>query len=185
MNQSKIPVRYAKALFLLGKEMGMLDTLVKDIKLLSAFFENNPALIPWLSSPIIKMADKKELFRKQFGENISQPAYRFIDLVITKQRERFFPSIFRDFISFYKADAGIKTLIFTTAVKADEAIKEKLCHLYAQKNQSGYELIAREKPSIMGGFMLQVDDILYDASLATELKKLKKELTAQVKAFTG
>lgn len=185
MNQSKIPVRYAKAFFLLGKEREILDTLMKDIKLLSAFFENSPSLIPWLSSPIIKMADKKELFRKQFGEEISHPAYRFIDLVITRQRERFFPSIFRDFISFYKDDAGIKTLIFTTAMKVDEVIKEKLCQIFAQKNQSGYELIAREKPSIIGGFMLQIDDILYDASLATELKKLKKELTTQVKAFTG
>ena len=180
MNQSKIPVRYARALFLLGKEKNILDKLAEEVKLLADFFDNTPALIPWLRSPVIKMQQKKDLFRKQFKGRLSELTLNFTDLVINKKRERHFPEIFRNFIHFYKTDAGISTLVLTTASEVDESIKNKVSLGFDSKNQKRHEIITRVKPSIIGGFMLQIDDLLYDASLATELKRLKKELTGQL-----
>lgn len=180
MNQSKIPVRYARALFLFGKEKNILDKLAEEIKLLADFFENTPSLVSWLRRPVIKMRQKKDFFRKQFEGRLSEITLRFTDLVIIKKRERHFPEIFRNFIHFHKTDAGIKTLVLTTAFEVDESIKQKVILGFDKKNQKRHELVTRVKPSIIGGFMLQTDDLLYDASLATELKRLKKELTGQV-----
>jgi len=180
MDQSKIPVRYARALFLLGKEKNILDRLAEDIKLLAEFFESTPSVTPWLRSPVIKMQQKKDAFRKQFKGRLSEITLKFTDLVITKKRERHFPGIFRNFIHLHKTDAGIKTLVLTTAFEVDESIKQKVSLGFDKKNKAGHELVTRVKPSIIGGFMLQTDDLLYDASLATELKRLKKELTGQV-----
>ncbi len=180
MDQSKIPVRYARALFLLGKEKNILDKLAEEITLLAGFFETTPLLVPWLRSPVIKMQQKKDFFRKQFEGRLSEITLKFTDLVIIKKRERHFPEIFRNFIHFHKTDAGIKTLILTTAFEVDESMKQKVSLGFDKKNQKRHELVTRVKPSIIGGFMLQTDDLLYDASLATELKRLKKELTGQI-----
>ncbi len=180
MNQSKIPVRYARALFLLGKEKKNLDKLSEDINLLAVFFENTPSLILWMRSPIIKMQQKKDLFHKHFEGQLNPETLKFVDLIISKNRENFFPGIFRNFMHFYKTDAGIKTLILTTAYKVDDLIKQRISHNFAQKTKFRHEFVTKVKPSLIGGFLLQVDDSLYDGSLATELKRLKKELTGQI-----
>jgi F-type H+-transporting ATPase subunit delta len=185
MNQSKIPVRYARGLFLLGKEKKILDKLAEDIMLLSSFFENTPSLDDWLRSPVIKTQGKKDLFRNQFEGELSEETLGFLDLVINKKRERFFPGIFRNFIRLYKEEAGIKTLVLTTAVKIDDTIKQKLSLIFSLKDKTKHEFITRIKPSIIGGFMVQVDDLLYDASLATELKRIKKKLTGLTGEIAG
>jgi F-type H+-transporting ATPase subunit delta len=182
MNQSKIPVRYAKALFLLGKEKGILDSLSKEVGLLADFFVKTPFLMPWLRSPIMKMDEKKILLRRQFEGKVSPVIFKFTDLVINQKRERFFPDIFRNFLDFHKADAGIKTIILTTAMHVDKEIKQKISQRYTREDSLEHELQTRVKPSIIGGFMIQVDDVLYDATIATEIKRLNKELTGQLKA---
>lgn len=181
MNESKIPARYARALFLTGKEKGILKMLSDEIQILSEFFENTPAIIPWLRSPAISAEEKKDVLRKQFESNLSETSLKFIGLVITKKRERYFQEIFRFFIQLYKADAGIKTLVLTTAAPIDDTTMQKLNLWYQQKDKPPHELVTRVKPSIIGGFMLQIDDILYDASVSNELALLKKELTKQVR----
>ena len=182
MNRSKIPVRYAKAFFLFAKGKKMLSALSEDVRLLSGFFEANPSLIHWLRSPVIKMDDKKELFRKQFEGTLSPMTFKFIDHLIERKRESFFPDILRNITQFHKADAGIKTIIMTTATEVDDSVRQKLSLKFSKKNRAGHEIITRVKPSLIGGFMLQIDDLLYDASLATEMKSLKKELTGQLKS---
>lgn len=181
MNQSQIPVRYARALFLTGKEKKILDKISNDIVILESFFENNPSINDWLRSPVIKSEIKKNLFKKEFEDRISGLTLKFINLVINKKREQYFTDIFRNFIQFYKTDSGIKTLVLTTATGIDKVISQKVSHIFEQRDKTKHELVTRIKPSIIGGFMLQIDDILYDASIATELKRLKKELTGQVK----
>ncbi len=180
MDQSKIPVRYAKALFLYGKEQGILSKLAEDVDLFADFFEQNPSVIPWLINPVIKIQQKKDAFTKHFKDNVSEISLRFLELVISKKREKFFPAIFRNFIHLYKADAGIKTLVLTSVTEVDDVIKQKISHRYQKHHKKGHEIVTRIKPSIIGGFMLQIDDLLYDASLSTELKRLRKELTGQV-----
>jgi F-type H+-transporting ATPase subunit delta len=180
MNESKIPVRYAKALFLTGKEKKILKTLSGDIKNLSEFFEKTPSVISWLRSPAITGQQKKDFFKKAFEGRLSETTMRFIDLVITRKRERYFIRIFRNFLQLYKDDAGIKTLILTTATEVDEATGQRLSLMFEHKDKQKNELVTRVKPSIIGGFMLQIDDMLYDASVSTELNQLKKELTRQL-----
>ncbi len=180
MDQSKIPVRYGKALFLLGKEKGILDELYGQIKMLSEVFENTPEIIPYLISPLIKMQTKKDLFLKYFKDDLADVTLKFVNLVISKKRERYFPEIFRNFIRLYKSDAGIKTLVLTTAFEIDQTLRQNVSLSFDKRNKGRHELVTRVKPSIIGGFMLQTDDMLYDASIANELKRLKKELTGQV-----
>jgi F-type H+-transporting ATPase subunit delta len=181
MNDSKIPVRYARALFLAGKEKKMLEKIAGDVNIFMEFYEKTPSLVPWLRSPIISSREKKDLLRQHFESRFSGVTLKFIDLVLTRKRERYFPDIFRDFIHFYKIEAGIKTLVLTTAVPIDEVTAQNLSMRFEVEGKPRNDLIKKIKPSIIGGFMLQIDDNLYDASVSNELKMLKKELARQVR----
>jgi F-type H+-transporting ATPase subunit delta len=181
MNHSKIPVRYAKALFLLGKEKGMLAGIAEEVGMVESFISGTPYLISWLNSPAVKLSDKKKLFRKQFHSRVSPPVMKLIDLVIDKQRERFLPEILRNFMLFQKAEAGIKTVILTTAIDPDEELKQKVRLHFSKNLDSGFELVTRVRESIIGGFTIQIGDLFYDASVLAQLKRLSKELTGSVK----
>jgi F-type H+-transporting ATPase subunit delta len=184
MNESKIPVRYARALFLSGKDKEMLEKIADDIAIFMEFYEKTPSLVPWLRSPLISTSEKKDLLRQHFKSRLSEFTLKFIDLVLTKRREKYFPEIFRYFIHLYKTEAGIKTIILTTAVEIDEATARNLSLRFEEEGKPPNEIIRKVKPSIIGGFMLQIDDSLYDGSVSTELANLKKELTAQVQEDT-
>jgi F-type H+-transporting ATPase subunit delta len=185
MNQSKIPVRYAKALFLLGKEKGMLAGIAEEVSMVERFINGTPSLIPWMKSPAVKQSEKKSLFRRQFNSQVSPAVMKFIELIIDKQRERFLPDILRNFLLFQKAEAGIKTVILTTAIDPDEEIKQKVMLHFNKHFNKGFELVSKVKKSIVGGFTIQVDDLFYDASMLTQIKRLKTELTGQIVAGIG
>jgi F-type H+-transporting ATPase subunit delta len=184
MNESKIPVRYARALFLFGKEKEMLEKIAGDATLFMEFYQKTPSLVPWLRSPLVSTREKKELLRQHFESRFSEITLKFIDLVLTKRRERYFPDIFRYFIHLHKTEAGIKTIILTTAVEIDEITARNLSLRFEQEGKPPNEIIKRVKPSIIGGFMLQIDDTLYDGSVSTELARLKNELASQVREDT-
>ena len=70
MNQSKITVRYAKALFELAKEKQLTEAIKKDmvsIQLIAKSVEDFQFLI---ESPIIKSKKKQEVFNLMFGNII-------------------------------------------------------------------------------------------------------------------
>ncbi len=180
MNHGKIPLRYAKALFLKGIEKNMLQELSEDIKILSSFFENSPSVISWLGSPVIDIQEKNDFFRQELNGQLTDISFKFIDLIIKNKREKYFPAILKKFIEFQENDAGIKIIILTTAIEIDEAFEQKISRIFEKKYNSKIHLFTRVNPSILAGFIIQTDDQLYDASLATELKRLKKELTGQV-----
>ncbi|WP_372754885.1 F0F1 ATP synthase subunit delta, partial [Labilibaculum sp.] len=52
MNESKISVRYAKALFELGKEQQLIDTVIKDIQLVDELCKSSSDFWLMLESPV-------------------------------------------------------------------------------------------------------------------------------------
>ena len=71
MNESKISVRYAKALFGLVKENHSLDILKKDIELLYQCIQEIPELQFVIQSPVIKASEKIRLFKETVPGHLS------------------------------------------------------------------------------------------------------------------
>jgi F-type H+-transporting ATPase subunit delta len=58
----------------------------------------------------------------------------------------------------------------------NDQVKEKFHTLLSTIYKTGIELQATLDPSIIGGFVLKVEDQQYDASVATGLKRMKTAL---------
>jgi F-type H+-transporting ATPase subunit delta len=61
MNQSKISVRYAKAVFETAKEQGSLERLYADFNLIGKSISENKEFYRVITSPVIKSSDKVNL----------------------------------------------------------------------------------------------------------------------------
>lgn len=176
MNQSKITVRYAKALFGLVKEDNTLDIQKKDIELLFQCIREIPELQEVIHSPVMKASEKIRLFDLSFGDSFSPLTVTFIHLVLESRREEYLPGICRYFLDLIKAEQGIRDAELVTASPLDEKLRESIIRLITKKFDSKVDLHETIDGSIIGGFILRVGDQQLDASLSSKLEKIKNEM---------
>ena len=175
MNDSKISVRYARALFQSALEKKILDNVYQDMIFISEICKIAETK-EFLNSPIIVPSKKEAIFHKMLGDNVEKITLSTIDLIVKNGRESFIPAIARVFIHETKKFKGITESVLTTAVKVDDKVKKQMIDLISDGFKTKVELKEIIDPEIVGGFILQVDDNLIDASIRNKLRKIKKEL---------
>jgi F-type H+-transporting ATPase subunit delta len=179
MNHSKINVRYAKALFSLGKETDQIMSLHKDITSIYTLCGESADFVYFLENPIISTSQKKEIFQKLFKDHISELALRFIILITENNREVEIPGICRNFIDLVRADQGILPASVTTTGKLSRATFEQIRISLAKETGKKIELTEKINPSIIGGMILRIEDLQYDGSIATQLKKIRTAMLSK------
>jgi len=175
MNESKIAVRYAKALFEFAVEANKLDIIKNDVDFLNSLYEVNE-FIEFLNNPILQPSKKQQIINKIVKDIISKETLKFINLITKNRREKYLPGISRKFIADYYNNKNIKPAILTTSVKIDETLRDKIISVIKSVYET--EVIVEDKidSSIIGGFILTVDDQQYDASVASKLKDFNYKL---------
>lgn len=176
MNESKISVRYAKALFALAKESGVLDDLKKDIELLYQCIFEIPELQYVIHSPVIKTAEKARLFEELFHTSFHTITLSFILLVLDRRREEYLAGISRYFLTLMKAEQGIQPAEVVTVVPLDESLRQSVLRFISRKFKAQVELNEAVNEKLIGGFILRVGDLQIDASLASKLKRIQHDL---------
>ena len=176
MNRSKITVRYAKALFLLAKEKNVLDVIEEDMKLIFNVCQTVNEFILLLESPIITISKKQNIIHEIFKAKVHEISLSFLDLITKNKREIFIKDIARNFLDLFKKHKGIKTTVFTSAVKIDQSLRKHIIELVKKGFNTEVELIENTDEKLIGGFILRVDDQQFDASISTKLKKIKHNL---------
>jgi F-type H+-transporting ATPase subunit delta len=179
MNDSKISVRYCRAIFQAALEKKILDKVNQDMIFISEICKM-PEMKEFLQSPIIVPSKKEAIFHNILGDNVEHITLSLIDLIVQNGRETFIPAIVRNFIHETKKYKGITESVLTTAVRVDDKVKKQITDLISEVFKTKVELKENIDPEIVGGFILQVDDNYIDASIKNKLRKIKKELISSV-----
>jgi F-type H+-transporting ATPase subunit delta len=177
MSINKIATRYAKSLLDLSIEQGSTDAVLSDMKAFVNMTKNRDFKL-LLTSPIVNSTKKTAIFKEIFEGKTNKITSSFFNIVINKGREMYLPQIASEFVSQYKEMQGITSITITTAEKMSEenlkSIKSKL--LSSSATAKELEVKTNVDSSIIGGYILEIGDNLYDASVAHRLKELRKEL---------
>lgn len=176
MNDSKISVRYAKALFELASEQGQTEKVSESIATIRKALESIPALKAMLINPVIEASAKKELLDKIFATSIDKLTGSFLNLLIKNRREEYLLTVCLNFQALYRESKGVKWATITSAKPMSADTVEQLGRIMSEKFKSKIEITEYTDPSMIGGFMLQVDDQLLDAGLSARLKRLRQTL---------
>ncbi|MBI1343189.1 MAG: ATP synthase F1 subunit delta [Terrimonas sp.] len=176
MTNPRLATRYAKALIDLANERGQLEPVFADMQVMQQICKGNPDFEALLKSPVIKPGTKKKIVDAVTTGKIGELVAAFTRLLITKGRESNLPEIINAFISQYKKQKNIYSVHLTTAMPVSEGMKEQLlAHLRNTTSMQHIELETTVKENIIGGFVLQVDDQLVDASIAYDLKDIARQ----------
>jgi F-type H+-transporting ATPase subunit delta len=179
MNESKISIRYSRAIFLSALGKDILDDVKKDMIFIADVCKIEE-IKEFLNNPVIVPSKKKAIFHKMFGTNVEKITLSLIDLTVDNGRERYIPDIARVFIHETMKYKGITESILTTAVKVDAKVKKQITDMISDVFKTKVELIENLDSDIVGGFILRVDDNYIDASIRNKLRKIQKELIGSV-----
>ncbi|PQB05509.1 ATP synthase F1 subunit delta [Aureitalea marina] len=177
MSGSKVAGRYAKAILDQAQEAGVQDAVFTDMQSIAQTIDGSKELRLMLQSPVIKIDDKKEALEKIFSNSASltQDLFRVLAINERMQALRY---VAARYIDLYNEEKGIQVAHVTTAVELSEGLEKevlnKVCELTGSNNVTIENKI---DPSIIGGFILRVGDLQYNASIANQLGSLKREFS--------
>jgi len=176
MAGARAAIRYAKAVLSLASDQNTVDAVYSDMKLIANTIVGSEQLNEMLQSPVINSAIKKAALLEVFN-NINVLSVNLIETLIKNKRINQLGDVAERYNELYDQLKGIQVAEVTTAVPLTDELKNKA--LAKVKELTGKEATIKSEvdASILGGFILRVGDIQYNASIANKLNKLKREFT--------
>ena len=155
MNAGLIASRYANALYLFACETGEEKKVYEDASALKRAVLANDDVTGCI-------------------ERLSVPMQRFLALVIRNKRVEYLPAILHNYRVLYRKEKGITRAWLTTATENPE-LAGKLAELMKLQGLTEVDFKTEVDPDLIGGFIVQVEDKRLDASIAAQLRDIRKE----------
>ena len=180
INSSKVAKRYAKALLDYSIEKHEEDNFSQEISSLVEVVRENPDLRALLHSPIVRMEIKHKVLQEVFSQR-SPMLNLLIEVLVENKRVSDLYDIAREYIIQYNRYKGKTTAYLTTAVELPESLKAQFVQkAIALSGGKKITLESRVEPQLIGGFILRIDDLQYNASIAHKLYGIKEQLSENV-----
>ena len=176
MNLGKISIRYARALYDLAVEKGEQHDIYQQMCVVSDSFIHLPKLTEALANPMFSVDDKEKLLTTAAGINISPVLTQFFKFVVEKGREEFMIFIAMSYQDIYrKAQKIVLGKIYSASpMNADSLARIK--KYIADHYDSKLLFTTETDPSLIGGFIMEVDNFRLDVSVKSELKSIQKQI---------
>lgn len=177
MDNGKLSVRYARALFQLAQEQGCEKDIYEG---LTRFAHNYLLAITQfnevLADPIVAQEEKVKLVEMAVGEPLHDTLKQFIIFVAEQKREDKMFLIAMKYMEMYRSKHSILSTQVTTATELSEATYDKIKNFVKKTFDADAEMEVRIDPSLIGGFILDIENTRMDASVAGQLNALKNKL---------
>ncbi|MBE7629236.1 ATP synthase F1 subunit delta [Tenacibaculum piscium] len=175
MKGARPALRYAKAILNLAKQTNK-DSLVNDnMKLIADTIEESEDLKRMLNSPIVKTEDKKKVLIALFGDKVDKVIKGLFNVLEQNKRMTMLASIATQYSLIYNQYKGIQLAKVTTAVALTKELEDKIQAKIVSLTGNSASIENIVNPSIIGGFILCVGDVQYDASISNQFNKLRRE----------
>lgn len=181
MPNPRLASRYAKSLVDLAIETGQLDPVFQDLQLLANACRESRELVIFMKNPVINADKKEKIFAALFGGKLTTLTDKFARLLIRKGRENYLPEIAEEGIRQYRTYKHIREVRITTATPISEELRQEIVRkVESEINDQHIELLSEVDERLIGGFVLESDNNLFDASVLRDLKDVKAQFQKNV-----
>ena len=176
MNEARAAIRYAKATLDFAVEKKAADKVEKDMRNIAAVISENTELLNVLSSPVVKSEVKKKALNEIFkGSN--EITLGLIGTLTGNKRIEMLQEVAYKYIILHEKLKGEDVAFVTSAVPLTADLEKKILAQVTKLTGNKVTIENKVDESIVGGFILRVGDLQYDASVASKLNGLKREFT--------
>ena len=176
MADYKVSMRYAASLLDLAVEKNMLDTITSDIELIISVMVKSLDLGRALENPVIRPETKVSILDEIFKSKVDPETLHFIKFLVKKGRENLLQEIADKFLELKDEKLGIVNVNVRTAFELTDEQRNELKNKIESILNKKARFKIKVEPDVVGGFIAQVNDTVYDASVKHQLEILKQQL---------
>lgn len=166
---------YAEALFDVARERGKLDAVREGLGQLADAIASDRDLQVFFFSPYFSSAEKAEGLERAVS-GADPELLNFVELLIEKQRMTEVFRIRRELEERWKRENRRLDVTVTSAVELDPAVVGKVGEEIERQTGQQVDLASAVDEEILGGIVLQVGNMVLDASIRNRLEKLRKSV---------
>ena len=174
MKTSRAAIRYAKALLLEAVDKDSVEETFNDMELVKKTFANNIELKYMVDSRVIKNSLKLNSLNLIF-KGLNPLSISLIKVLFENNRINILDVVAIKYIERYKDFKGIQSATVTTAVPLSDELENQVLERISKLTSKKTTLINKVDQSLIGGFVLRVGDLEYNASFKNKLKNIKQE----------
>ncbi len=173
MSNNRAALRYAKAILDLAIEKEAVDAIANDMRNIADAIDQNRELQKLLKSPVVKTVTKKEVLQEIF-KTTHALTQGLIAIVTNNKRIPLLQEIAYQYLALYEKQKGEAVAHITTAVPLTPNLEAKIKMQITKGVGNDIAIKNTVDASILGGFVLRMGDLQYDASIANKLNRLKR-----------
>ena len=167
---------YSRSLFEVASDQGALDRIHDELGQFADTLAEDRDMQVYFFSPYFSSQEKKEGIGKLI-EGADENFIRFLELLAERHR---MPAIFRirrGFDEMWREENKLLAVRVTSAVELDSETVEGIGKKIEEQTGQRIELSSSVDPDVLGGLVLQVGNMVLDASIRNRLEKLRKQVT--------
>lgn len=168
---------YAEALFESAKDKGKLDVIREQLAQVAEALQDDRELAMFFFSPYFSSAEKQDGIARTVS-GAEPELVNFLGLLIEKHRMPVIFRIRRRFDELWAKENRQLDVTLTSAVELDPEVVERVRSEIERQTDRTVELRSRVDEDVLGGLVLQVGNMVLDASIRNRLEKLRKEVAA-------
>lgn len=173
---SGVAKRYARALFEVAKERGLIDQIETELKDIVAAVDQNLELNKILTHKQIARESKEQLLKDLFGAHVAAETINFLNVLIENGREIELGEIAAAYVAMANEVRGIADAIVTTAKPLGEDEVNELAEQFGKQVNKTLRVQTVVDPAIIGGVVVRIGDRLYDGSIKRKLEQFAHQL---------
>ena len=167
---------YAHALFEVASEHDVIDDVREQLGQFADELDQNRDLQVFLFSPYFSSQEKKDGIRKII-DGADERFLNFLELLAERHRMPALFRIRRAYDALWREENKLLPVTVTSAVELDEGLVEGLGKRIEEQTGKKVELTSKVNPDVLGGLVLQVGNMVLDASIRNRLEQLRKQVS--------
>lgn len=172
---AKLENRYANALLELSEERGSLETDLEQALFIRDTLDSDD-ILAFLTHPHIPKSDKYTLFHESFSGKVGGDFLGFLHLMVRKNRASLILAVLAEYIDHANRRLGRIEAKIVSARALTEAQIEAIRAIMAKNLNMQVRIRAAVDPDVIGGFYILADGHIFDATVRSELNKMKERL---------
>lgn len=177
MKNTLLAKRYAKALFAVGKEEGDFNEYSKALNEMAELYASTPEVGDALTNPIYPLEVREKVMEHLVqAMKTSQVMTNFFNLLVQKKRADILPDIAEVFQALVDADNNMCQGTVVSATELSAELSEKVKATLEKITGKQVVLTAQVDPSIIGGIVAKVGDLVLDGCIKSQLVGLKESI---------
>lgn len=177
MKQSILAKRYAKAIFTIGQEQDKYEEYLEVLQGTSSLYTDTPEVADALTNPLYPMEVKEKVMADMVASmGVDEVMGNFLNLLVQKKRAEILPEIADAYKAMVDEAKNISHGNVISAVELSDELKQNIQAVLEKLTGKKVELTTSVDPSIIGGMVAKVGDLVLDGSIKTQLAGLKDSI---------